>query len=60
MGEATFTEVGRELGSQVYFALRQAAMLGLTVEEEGGKRVKLSEKGRAIAECLVKCFESSS
>ncbi|MEM2308295.1 MAG: hypothetical protein QW266_05210 [Sulfolobales archaeon] len=59
MGEATFTEVGRELGSQVYFALRQAAMLGLTVEE-GGKRVKLSEKGRAIAECLVKCFESSS
>ena len=55
-GRTTFTEARRAVGSQIYYALRQAGALGLIVEEEGGKVIKLSEKGRAVAECLVKCF----
>lgn len=55
-GRATFTEARRAVGSQIYYALRQAGALGLIIEEEGGKVIKLTEKGRAVAECLVKCF----
>ena len=59
-GRATFTEARRAVGSQIYYALRQAGALGLIIEEEGGKVIKLTEKGRAVAECLVRCFGSSS
>jgi len=59
-GRATFTEARRAVGSQIYYALRQAGALGLIVEEEGGKVIKLTERGRAVAECLVRCFGSSS
>jgi len=59
-GRATFTEARRAVGSQIYYALRQAGALGLIVEEGGGRVIKLSDKGREVAECLVRCFGSSS
>ncbi len=56
-GSATFTDARRFIGSQIYYALKQAITLGLVVEEEEGRKVRLSERGRALAECLVKCFQ---
>jgi hypothetical protein len=55
-GRITFTEARRAVGSQIYYALRQAGALGLIVEEGGGRVIKLSDKGREVAECLVRCF----
>jgi len=56
-GSATFTDARRFIGSQIYYALKQAITLGLVVEEEEGRKIRLSEKGRALAECLVRCFQ---
>ena len=56
-GLATFTEVRKVIGSQIYYALKQAITLGLVVEEGEGKKIRLTEKGSMIAECLVKCFQ---
>jgi hypothetical protein len=56
-GSATFTDARRVIGSQIYYALKQAITLGLVVEEEEGRRIRLSERGRALAECLAKCFQ---
>ncbi|MFN3267988.1 MAG: hypothetical protein ACK416_01880 [Zestosphaera sp.] len=53
-GLATFTEARKFIGSQIYYALKQAATLGLVVEEE--RKIKLTEKGKTLAECLTKCF----
>lgn len=55
-GLATFTDARRVIGSQIYYALKQAITLGLVVEEEEGRRVRLTERGRALAECLARCF----
>lgn len=56
-GSATFTDARRVIGSQIYYALKQAITLGLVVEEEEGRRIRLSERGRVLAECLAKCFQ---
>jgi len=55
-GLATFTDVRRVIGSQIYYALKQAITLGLVVEEEEGRRIRLTERGRILAECLARCF----
>lgn len=54
-GLATFTDARRVIGSQIYYALKQATTLGLVVEEEG-KRIRLTERGKVLAECLTRCF----
>ncbi|MEM2021575.1 MAG: hypothetical protein QXP80_05070 [Zestosphaera sp.] len=59
-GVTTFTEARKLIGSQIYYALKQATTLGLITEEEGGKKIKLTEKGRSVAECLIKCPSSGS
>ncbi len=55
-GATTFTEARKLVGSQIYYALKQATTLGLITEEEGGKKIRLTEKGKSVAECLVKCL----
>lgn len=55
-GLATFTDARRVIGSQIYYALKQATTLGLVVEEEEGRRIRLTERGRVLAECLTRCF----
>ncbi|MEO3993823.1 MAG: hypothetical protein QN229_05940 [Desulfurococcaceae archaeon TW002] len=54
-GLATFTEARKFIGSQIYYALKQATTLGLVLEEEE-RKIKLTEKGKMLAECLAKCF----
>ncbi len=53
--EVTLGLARRELGSKVYTHAYKLALLGL-VEITGNKAVILTDQGRKIAECLLKCL----
>ena len=57
-GEVLLAEARRVWGSKVHSHIYKLAMHGLVEEtpERRGKRVRLTDKGRNVAECMSRCF----
>lgn len=53
-GEASQSILTKEMGGTYYTAIMKALDHDLVIKE--GYTIKLTEKGKKIAECLLRCF----